>query len=87
MNPIQTAAERFGRDNQLRQLQEECAELIAAINHFLRGRCSEADMLDEMADVCIMVAQMDHFFGDDALDLAVQAKLERLEKRLEEVVL
>ena len=52
----------YGEIPQMRQMQEECAELIAAINHWLRtDRRNEEvrqNLMKEMADVEIMLAQM-----------------------------
>lgn len=36
-------------------LQEECAELIQAISHMRRGRTSGDELIEEMADVTIML--------------------------------
>lgn len=49
--------EKWGKENQFRQLQEECAELIAVINHFLKKEDEKntKDFLEEFVDVCIMV--------------------------------
>lgn len=52
----------YGDVPQMRHMQEECAELIAAINHWLRtDRRNEEvrqNLMKEMADVEIMLAQM-----------------------------
>lgn len=63
---------------------EECSELSAAILQMLRGRSSatvEAVAL-EIADVEIMVEQLRRHFGDDVIDSAKRAKLERLAMRV-----
>lgn len=74
---VRGAIEAWGTEAQWRMVQEECAELIAAINRLDRGRCSVDDVADEIADVIICLA------GIERVDLRVLAKLERLEKRLE----
>lgn len=58
---IGTFGERFNID----QCQEECAELIVALNHFRRGRCSKEDVLEEIADVRIMTELMLEIFDGD----------------------
>lgn len=53
------AFEKYGHAAQLRQLQEECAELIAAVNHYFRGRQdSREELIEEMADVAIMLMEL-----------------------------
>lgn len=81
------AIERHGREPQWRQLQEECAELIAAVNRFLRKREGAVDaLIEEIADVEIMVQQARLLVGNDALiDAAVEKKIQRLRERLASV--
>jgi NTP pyrophosphatase (non-canonical NTP hydrolase) len=47
-----------GAESQQRQCQEECGELIAAINHHRRGKISVDMLAKEVADVMIMAEQM-----------------------------
>lgn len=77
------AFREFGDTSQMRMCQEECGELIAAINQFLRGRISERELAEEVADVRIMVEQMELYlwlFGkrDACVVDIVEEKLERL---------
>jgi len=62
---IQSALETFGKDFNIRQCQEECAELIVALNHFVRGRCEPKDVLSELADVRIMCQVMLELFDGE----------------------
>lgn len=71
-------ARHYGEENQLRQCQEECAELIAAINHYERALASGDEekiakareaVLGEIADVQIMLDQARDFFGEDTYDM------------------
>jgi NTP pyrophosphatase (non-canonical NTP hydrolase) len=82
-----SAIERHGKEPQWRQLQEECAELIAAVNRFLRKREGSVDaLIEEIADVEIMVQQARLLVGNDALiDAAVEKKIQRLRERLDSV--
>lgn len=75
------ALEKWAAAPQWRMLQEECAELIAAINQYDRGRVTEDRVAEEVADVLIMVAQARVLLGD-RVDAWLRAKLERLERRL-----
>ena len=55
-----------GYEHQIRQAQEECAELIAALNHFCRGRRGATDeVAEEMADVEILLLQLRKILEND----------------------
>jgi NTP pyrophosphatase (non-canonical NTP hydrolase) len=61
-NDIDTIANHYGLTAQLDQTVEECAELIQAINKYKRNpsRLSHIEHIaEEMADVKIMVAQLE----------------------------
>lgn len=77
------AVSRWGVEAQWRMLQEECAELIAAINRADRQRCEVNDLVEELADVAIMLGQAAEMVGLDRCRAAKQRKLERLEQRLD----
>lgn len=78
------AFKQFGKEAQLRMLQEECAEVIASVNHHLRGRDPEANELaEEIADVFILLNQVVDGMGLSAKSFEyVKMKIERLEKKL-----
>lgn len=80
----QRAIDVFGREPQLRMVQEECAELVAAINRRLRGRLSDVFVAEEIADVLIVAAQARLIYGAQLVDQLVAEKLERLEDRVAE---
>ena len=73
----------WGSGLQLDMMIEECAELIQAITRVRRGGDTE-QLIEELADVIIMTRQMEKMFGHGRVGLAVQGKLERLQRRLEE---
>ena len=76
------AIEAYGLKTQLSILQEEAAELIAAISHVARGReKSHSEMIEEMADVLVVLCQMSLFYNNDIM-FHFNRKLERLKKRL-----
>lgn len=69
----------YGIEAQKRKLQEECAELIRAIS-----RNDENNMLEEMADVLILIEQfktVQRFF--EKIEEIKAAKIERTIERLE----
>lgn len=83
-------ARHYGEENQLRQCQEECGELIASINHYERAKHgsdpvkimeARVAVLGEIADVQIMLDQARDFFGEDTYDteyLKLQRQWERI---------
>ena len=79
---LMNAINEWGIEAQQLQLIEECSELITAILHYKRGKCTTADVVTEIADVMIMCWQMQIFFGCDDVDKEIEYKLRRLESRL-----
>lgn len=74
----------WGFEKQARVVQEECAELIVATSHILRGRKgSYKKMLEEVADVYLMVHQMMTYFGKDQVMDVVDFKSDRVKAKLE----
>lgn len=83
------ALELFGREAQLRQTQEEAAELIVAINHYLRGNATGfEEMLEEITHIKIMIGQLEVVIGKsyakDVIGKAMDKELTRLENRIKE---
>ena len=52
----------FGGDNQIDMMVEEASELLNALMKFKRERATAMDVLEEVADVQIMCAQMEMYF-------------------------
>ena len=73
---------KWGAELQFGMIQEECAELIAAINRYNRGRSTVERFIEEAADVEIVLENIRLLFGDEVVDAAVSKKLDRLERRL-----
>jgi len=81
---LRSAIDHFGDDNQFTLLMEECAELIQAVNK-LRRTGNTTKVIEEIADVELMIAQAKLILGDVAvirIDVEKQSKLNRLEKDL-----
>ena len=77
------AQEKFGSENQLRMLQEECAELIVAVSKYFRYNTTE-ELIEEGVDVELMLAQLKLLLKSPlAWKKMRQKKLERLLKLLE----
>lgn len=65
---IVRSVKAFGIQSQFRQFHEEVGELMVAISHYMRGRCSLEDVAVEMVDVLQMIEAIRHVFGiDDAM--------------------
>ena len=82
MSIYQRAIDKFGYAAQTNQAIEECSELITSLLHFKRGKCSQADVITEIADVSIMCEQLKIMFGRDSVDREIESKLTRLEINL-----
>ena len=78
-------AAKWGSASQIMQAAEEAAELSVALHHFSRGAPIE-EVVDEIADVEIMIEQLKQTHGIDSLYLSQlkEQKLERVKKLLEE---
>ena len=83
-NQIKYIAERYGKESQLRQLQEECAELIVACSKILRNQSrSVNNLIEELADVRVMIEQIEHLYGlkslvEDEMEYKLNRQLERM---------
>lgn len=60
----------WGRQAQFDQLHEELGELIVALNHFKRNRCTLKDVAIEMADVRLMLNAIQVILGIDDQEYA-----------------
>lgn len=83
---LRDAVETWGEQSQVDMLVEETSELLNAIMKFKRGRASVEDVLTEIADVEIMLGQMEVIFAQGReIDLFCERhrKMERLAQRIE----
>lgn len=80
--------ETYGIENQMLQCVEEMAELTQAINKYRRAEKLDKavdaykQVIEEIADVQIMIEQMRLMFDGDEVDIVIFEKLERMEGRL-----
>lgn len=86
MSILEKAIETYGKDMQLTVAVEEFSELIKEICKNKRGRDNRDNIIEEMADCCIMLAQVGIIFeiADYELNDKVNEKIARLENRLAE---
>jgi NTP pyrophosphatase (non-canonical NTP hydrolase) len=74
----------WGINAQLGMVKEECAELIVAVNKYERGIMMPEYVVDEIADVYVMLEQLISILeiDDEAVDAVIQKKLARLYDRV-----
>jgi NTP pyrophosphatase (non-canonical NTP hydrolase) len=75
---------KWGAAAQYNQAVEECAELITSLQHFARGKVDGAAVVDELADVYLMVGQLTYMFGEEQLAAAVEKKIAKLQRLLDD---
>ncbi len=76
------AINKWGHHLQLDMLVEECAELIASVNRLRRGRTKDEAVIEELADVDILIGQMRLVFDQAEIDEIKRKKLTRLAERV-----
>lgn len=76
--------EKFGEEHQINKMQEECLELALALS---RRKCQtkkkdESEIYSELADVKIMLAQMEIIYSKEKINKMIDYKIERLKRYL-----
>lgn len=84
---INAVAEFYGLANQVDVAQEELAELTQALSKLRRGHFvdpgAKAKVNEEMADVYIMLGQLQHLLGNSTeVDSWIREKVARQERRI-----
>ena len=87
MSPIEIEREainRWGTEKQLFMVFEEMSELQKEICKFIRGKNNKIAIAEEMADVQIMLEQLQIMCGIQNADIAhhYEMKMDRLQRRL-----
>lgn len=72
----------YGEKHQLMKAAEECSELAAAINRYLIGDGTDYEVEQEAADVIICLEYLKMHFGADNIQGQVEAKLDRLDRKM-----
>lgn len=87
-NILRQAIEKWGKDAQVEMIEEECIELALAIQKLKRsgGNTQQKldNVIDEIADVKIMITQAQMMFGYDSVQERIDFKMNRLNERLKE---
>lgn len=76
------AVETYGVEAQTKMAIEEMAELTNALMKYARGRVTIADIVEEVADVYVMMQQLAIIYGPKTVQLLIDYKTQRLAKRL-----
>ena len=81
---INRIADMYGKEPQLIVLMEECGELIQACSKQLRRKDKSINnLIEELADVRIMIEQIEHLYGiksfvEDEMKYKLIRQLERM---------
>lgn len=78
---LNKAIKLWGVEAQIWMAIEEMSELTSTLCQKWRGR--DSDVIQEIADVKIMMAQIELIFGEEAVRHATEQKMERLKARLD----
>lgn len=78
--------EKWGETAQLHMAIEEMAELTKEIIKYFRGNDNREHIIEEIADVILMIEQLKNLFSvtDNELQGAIDFKITRVEKKLEQ---
>lgn len=80
---FEECVKQWGIKAQMGMVVEECAELIQAISKVNREKPGSVDnLLEELADVELMVEQMRYYFDGNKIDEWKKLKMERLKVKL-----
>ena len=81
---VKTIADHYGTNRQMYQLAEECSELAVEASHSAR-KGTTVKIIEEIADVQIMIEQIIHLAKIDRCDIqnCINFKLDRQMKRIE----
>lgn len=73
-----------GIEAQIRVCVEEIGELLAALMQSYRNKTTSTDIIDEIADVTIMLRQLSIIYGVTETEDRIQYKINLIRTRLEE---
>lgn len=76
------AIETWGNESQIELMIEEMSELTQAIQKNKRGKDNLDNIHEEIADVSLMIEQMNMIFDKSEINKWKELKIERLKKRL-----
>lgn len=83
---LSNAINKWGDIDQVDMCIEECSELIQALCKYKRGKGNISNIKEEIADVYIMIKQMEILFGSmgvESIQGHIDFKVNRLNGRIE----
>lgn len=81
---LKTIADHYGLENQLRQLAEECSELAVEANHSARKGSITVRLIEEIADVEIMIDQIRYLAGIQERDI-LETRFYKIERQMKRI--
>lgn len=81
---LRMIADHYGLETQLRQLAEECSELAVEANHSARKGSITVRLIEEIADVEIMLDQVRYLAGIQESDI-LETKFYKIERQLKRI--
>ena len=88
---LQIAIDHYGVESQLNKVDEELKELIEALDNWRKDKTKLPELVDEIADVMIMLEQLEMIASDICevivpilVDHRTEYKLNRLKQRIED---
>jgi hypothetical protein len=75
---LERALEHFGAQTQVSKAIEEMAELITELARIDSNRGMNIKVIEEIADVIIMINQLKILFGEELVQSHIETKLKRL---------
>lgn len=82
---FEQAIDTWGLDVQLEKAEEEAAELLLALKHYRAGKIPIEELFDEIADVKIMIGQLNHSMNSELIDRRIDQKMVRLDQLLDSI--
>ena len=78
----ETAIVKWGEHAQKMMAVGECGEFLSEIGREVQGRSSPEKMIDEIADVMIMMNQMAMLYGENEVKERIKVKIDRVKTKL-----
>lgn len=85
MEIVERVAKYYGFKPQLDMMVEECGGMIVAINHYKRQRVSTERLIEEIADIWIVLKQMGVFLDERSIANVIDNKLRRINRVINEL--
>ena len=85
MKIVERVAKHYGFTPQLDMMIEECGEMIVAISKYKRKRVSTERLIEEFANIWIVLKQMGIFLDESSIANVIDYKLRRAERVINEL--